>query len=91
MDLHHVFTGEAARSCHHQHQHLIEVLHAVGRQCMAIQDPVARPHLPARNLHHRLHGRLGLGPDRRISDALAGGHSRGDGRDRVVGAERIHL
>ena len=60
VDLHYVFTGEAARRQHQQHQHFIDPLSAALGEHMAVQHPMALPGLIPWDTGHRAHRGLGL-------------------------------
>ena len=84
MDLHHVFTREAARRQHQQHQHFIDPLSPVLGEHMAIQHPMALPGLITRDAGHRAHCVLGLRTRQtnHCNAALTGRHGCCHGRNR---------
>jgi hypothetical protein len=61
MDLHHVFTGEAARRLHQQQQGLINPLTAGRIHHESIENPMALPNLAARRMKHAPPDRQGPG------------------------------
>ena len=87
VELHHVFPGEAAGGAHQQQQGLIHPLARGGIHHVAVEHPVAVPHLLARCMEELAADRFCPGPgeahDRH--PALPRGNGGGDGGDGVGG------
>ena len=86
VQLNHVLTGKAAGGAHQQQQRLVDPLARVGVDHMAIQHPVAVPHLGTRGHKQSAGNRLGLGARKAHNrhTALTGRHRRGHRGDRVA-------